>query len=299
MRRIDFLQLTTTFIGGISIKSFSNISNIEQSIRIGLITDLHYANRKPFKENNRFYNESLEKLAECVRIMNEENVDFLIQLGDFKDQDELPHEGPTLSYLSEIENEFIKFNGPFFHVLGNHDMDSISKQQYLDNISNWGFKYALNYYSFDMKGFHFIVLDANYTSKGIDYNRGNFDWEDTVIPPIQIEWLKHDLYKNKAKASIVFIHQRLDYIEKDQAHFVNNAFEIREILEQFENVLIVLQGHYHYGAINKINNIYYYTLQAAVEGSGLLNNNYAILEIDPNKILRLAGYRNTTSENFN
>lgn len=296
MKRKEFLQLTTTIIGGITLSSFTNLNRQLQSIKIGLITDLHYADRTPPTGNTRFYNESLNKLSECVNVMNHQKVDFLIQLGDFKDQDEVPHEETTLKYLSKIENEFSRFNGPFFHVLGNHDHDSISKQQFLEAVSNWGFEEALNYYSFNMNGFHFIVLDANYTSAGVEYNRGNFDWKDTYVPTKQIEWLKKDLNEYNNKPTIVFIHQRLDDIHDNKSHFVKNAQSIREIFVKSGNVVLVLQGHYHNGALNKIDNIVYYTLKAAVEGSGISNNNYAILEIDSNLVMKITGFRKTNSQ---
>ena len=262
-----------------------------------MITDLHYANRTRPSGSTRYYSESLEKLAECVNVMNEHKVNFLIELGDFKDQDDPPNEFTTLEYLTAIENEISRFNGPYYHVLGNHDHDSISKQQFLDRISNWGFPEALGYYSFDYHGFHFIVLDSNYSSQGYEYDHGNFDWKDTLIPDGQKAWLEKDLTENKSPV-IVFIHHRLDCNEHMSEYCPQNADEIRRILEKAGNVILVLQGHYHEGDYRRINNIPYYTLKAAVEGSGPSNNNYAILEINPGLEIKISGYRNTESRYF-
>ena len=63
-----------------------------------------------------------------------------------------------------------------YHVLGNHDADSISKEQFLANIKNTNISDGSKYYSFDLKGLHFIVLDANYCADGSDYDHGNFSW---------------------------------------------------------------------------------------------------------------------------
>ena len=60
-------------------------------------------------------------------------------------------------------------------------------------------------------------------------------------------------------------------------------------------MIAVFQGHYHKGSLNRVNNIYYYTLKAVVEGGGLENNNYAIVEIGDDGIIRIKGYRKTDS----
>ncbi|MDD2380473.1 MAG: metallophosphoesterase [Mariniphaga sp.] len=298
MKRKEFLQLTTVFMGGITLNCIGGQKHQLQTVKIGLITDLHYANRITPQGSTRYYRESINKLSECIAVMNEHRVHFFIQLGDFKDQDDPPREEDTLTYLTEIETEFHRFNGPIYHVLGNHDHDSISKQQFLDHISNEGFEKALNFYSFDTHGFHCIVLDANFTSEGTGYNRGNFNWKDTYIPDNQLKWLKSDLHDHRDKPAIIFIHQRLDELDGEKDHFVKNAQAVRSILEESGNVILVLQGHDHRGDLNQINHIVYYTLKAAVEGSGLVNNNYAILEINQELEMRITGFRNTESKNI-
>ncbi|GAA5222325.1 metallophosphoesterase [Membranihabitans marinus] len=259
-----------------------------------MITDLHFADRIPGEGNNRYYNQSLTKLSECVSVMNEEKVDFLIQLGDFKDQDEVPNEKKTLKYLSAMEKEFSRFNGAKYHVLGNHDHDSISKRQFLKNVSISGFKEAKNFYSFDKNDFHFIVLDANYTSQGMEYDHGNFDWKDANIPANQLLWLEKDLEKTQLP-TVVFVHQRLDENESNAAYCVNNSGVVRSVLEKSEKVILVLQGHYHEGDNNKINSITYFTLKAAVEGPGLENNSFAILDINSDLEMVLTGFKKEKS----
>ena len=63
------------------------------------------------------------------------------------------------------------------------------------------FELTKNYYSFDRKGYHFVVLDAN----------GKIPGNDSVRYPSyfhkeQLEWLEHDL-KTTPLPTIVFIHQ--------------------------------------------------------------------------------------------
>lgn len=292
MKRREFINYTSFVMGGLFLGSFKGFA-LNKSIKFGVITDLHYAPKSPKSNNNRYYNESLIKITEFVGTMNDQQVNFIIELGDFKDQDNMPTEENTLKYLLQIENELKKFNGPIYHVVGNHDVDSISKQQFLNNITNTGQSKAKSYYSFDDQGFHFIVLDANYTSEGKEYNRGNFDWKDSIIPQIQMEWLKKDLGRTN-NPSVIFVHQRLDYSERFKAHCIKNAYEIQNIINKSKNVLLVLQGHHHQGDLNKINDVVYLTMKAAVEGTGPDNNNYGIIEID-NNYMKLIGFRNTQS----
>lgn len=296
MDRKEFLYASAILFGGLSLRPYSSFLP-SRSIRIGMITDLHYADRPTPGNSNRYYQESLEKLIECVRVMNKEKVDFLIQVGDFKDQDEDPSEIKTLSYLETMVREFNRFQGPVYHVLGNHDHDSISKNQFLKRVKNTGFKQAKNFYSFDRNGFHFIVLDANYTSAGIPYDHGNFDWKDCYIPQDQIDWLEDDLQKSD-KPTIVFIHQRLDEKEDNKNYCVSNSAEVRFLLERSEKVLLVVQGHDHKGDLNQINEITYYTMKAAIEGSGMENNSFGILEIDRDARMNIIGYYKTDSRSL-
>ena len=258
-------------------------------VRFGIVTDCHYADAET--AGTRFYRESLDKLAECVVRMNAERVDFLIELGDFKDQDRPAVERRTLSYLRAIEAVFRGFRGPRHHVFGNHDMDSISKQQFLSCVTNTGLAGRRSYYSFDMKGLHCIVLDANYKADGSDYDHGNFDWTDANVPAHEMDWLRQDLATSRGPV-VVFTHQLLD---GTGPVYVKNASEVRPVLEASGRVLAVFQGHHHEGAYSCIDSIHYYTLPAMVEGTGGENNCYAVVEVHPNRSVIVAGYHRVPS----
>jgi len=259
--------------------------------RFGIVTDSHYANRN---YSNRFCSESLNKMTECVELMNKQEVDFLIEIGDFKDEDAPPVEANTISYLQAIEAVFRQFRGSIYHVLGNHDMDSISKSQFLANVENKGIAPDASYYSFDINGLHIVILDANYSSDGADYNHGNFSWTDANIPAAELGWLKQDLASADGPV-IVFVHQLLDGTGD---YYVKNAADVRQILEASGKVLAVFQGHHHSGAYNQIRGIHYYTLRAMVEGSGAENNAYAIVEVHSDRSLTVSAYRKAVRREF-
>lgn len=289
-RRV-FLKSTAATLLGICF--YNSGCNSKKGIaRFGLVTDLHYADIE--HRGNRFYKESANKLKECIDLMNAEKVDFLIELGDFKDQDNPPNEQRTLKYLNTIEEFFQQFKGSIYHVLGNHDLDSISKEQFLGNVKNTNIPKDHSYYSFDSRGLHFVVLDANFRADGTDYDHGNFDWTDANIPPVELEWLQQNLAVTK-KPTIVFTHQLLDG-EGDV--YIKNADQIRKILKDSGKVLAVFQGHHHEGSYQNINGIHYYTLTAVVEGSGPKNNSYAIVEVFSDHSMVITGYRKAVSEVF-
>ena len=260
------------------------------AVRFGIVTDCHYADADT--AGTRYYRHSLDKLGECVEAMNAQKVDFLVELGDFKDQDSPPDEQKTLSYLRAVESVFCKFDGPAYHVLGNHDEDSLSKAQFLTNVENTGIDSGRSYYSFDFHGVHFVVLDANYKSDGTDYDHGNFDWTDANVPAAGLQWLRRDLAASRGPV-VVLVHQLLDGAG---SHFVKNAAEVRQILEQSDRVLAVFQGHRHNGGYSLINGIHYYTLKAVIEGPGPENNSYAIVEVRPDMSIAVTGYRKADSK---
>ncbi|UCE46899.1 MAG: metallophosphoesterase, partial [Phycisphaerales bacterium] len=257
--------------------------------RFGIVTDCHYADADT--AGTRFYRESLDKLGECVELMNAEKVDFLIELGDFKDQNTPPVEQKTLSYLEAVERVFAQFDGPRYHVIGNHDADSISKEQFLTRIKNTGINADRNYYSFHVYHLHCVVLDANYRADGVDYDHGDFDWTDANVPPEQLDWLRGDLAATLGPA-IVFTHQLLD---GTGSVYVKNAAQVRQVLQDSGKVLAVFQGHHHAGSYNNMAGIHYYTLKALVEGTGPENNSYAIVDAHPDGSMTVTGYRRAES----
>jgi len=295
MNRRKFILTSTTLLGSLSFSGHLMAGDKKfKPIRFGILTDVHYAELPP--RNNRYYHEALGKTTECISFMNEQKLQFLIETGDLKDAGGTVEE--TLGFLDTIEGELQKFNGPLYHVLGNHDVDKLSKAQFLSRIKNTGFTKPQAHYSFDMGSWHFVVLDANYTSKGESHESGNFDWKDCHVPAEQLEWLKRDLNKSN-KPTIVFVHQQLDDISFPASHkkyCPDNSAEVRAILESSGNVTLVFQGHYHDGSFHTINGISYYTLSSIIEGTGPQTNSFAVVDIDEHLNIQIKGYQKATSK---
>ncbi|MHC1764366.1 MAG: metallophosphoesterase [Verrucomicrobiia bacterium] len=251
-------------------------------LRIGLLTDVHYADRPP--AGTRYYRESLTKLRECVAHFNETRPDFVVELGDFIDAAETV-EG-EIANLKTAEAQFSKLRCPRHYVLGNHCVWTLNKAQFREHSAA-----GPPYYSFDHGEFHFIVLDACFRADGVPYGNRNLVWTDTEIPAVERQWLEADLKTAKGKA-VVFVHQRLDV---ENEYGVKSAAVVRRILEQSGKVLAVIQGHYHKNDYREINGIHYCTLAAMIEGTGAEQNAYSLLSLFRGGSLKLEGFHRQAS----
>ena len=284
INRRAFLQQGTLVLTAASAGSLPAMS-AESSIaplRIGLVTDLHYADKSP--AGSRHYRETRDKLQEAALQFAKDQATMLVELGDLIDAaDSVSVEQ---SYLKTINADFSAICDDRHYVLGNHCVDTLHKEEFLAGVEQ-----SKSYYSFDRGNFHFIVLDACYRSDGESYGRRNFKWTDTNIPQAEVEWLQADLAATR-KQTIIFGHQRLDV---SNHHGVKNNADVRKVLESSNKVHAVFQGHSHQNDLREINGIPYCTLVAMVEGSGPDSSGYSLLEVASNGTLKLSGFRKQSS----
>lgn len=258
----------------------------QANVRFGVATDTHYAERAPIL--NRSYRYGLVRMRQFVSQMNKAEVDFAIHLGDFKDQDETPQAAQTLQYLRAIEAEYARFQGPRYHVLGNHDLDSIDKATFLAEVENTGIAATRTYYSFDYRQIHFVVLDANFTAEGADHFQ-DFDWQLAHIPANQLAWLEQDLAQTNFP-TIVFIHQLLFDAEREYVSHVQQCERIRSLLATAGNVKAVMMGHIHEEMYRQYDGIHYYVLPAMVDDPNPDSNAYALVEVTPEGTITIEGF---------
>ncbi len=197
-------------------------------VRFGLCADVH----------KDIMHDADWRLKVFIDRMNAEKVDFIMQLGDFC----RPYD-----YNRDFLDIFNRFKGKRYHVLGNHDMDGgFTREQ---TLAYWGVKDK--YYSFDMGGYHFVVLDGN------DKKDGAAPGYARYIGKKQSEWLRGDLAKT-ALPSLEFSHQGYG-----PAGGIENDKEIRAILEEanakadFRKVTACFNGHNHFDGCTVNDGIYY------------------------------------------
>ena len=174
--------------------------------------------------------------------MNSKKADFIIQMGDFCYPD---------SSSDDFMKVFNSFNGDKYSVLGNHDKDNgVTWEQ---TIRYFGM--PAPYYSFDKKGFHFIVLNGNETA---DSAKGY----PRYVSSEQLNWLNKDL-DNTDKKTVVFIHQSLfdthGVIDQDT---VRNILSSKNLKNGNNKVLVCFNGHSHVDAAIEIDNIWYVSINS-------------------------------------
>lgn len=240
MKRRDFL--TQVALTGVSVIAPNHGYSLEPHrkssagpkgktiIRFGICADLH----------QDLISDGVPRLKAFIGEMNRLNPDFIIQMGDFCTPKEQNRE------IIEVWNSF---PGPKYHVIGNHDRDGgFTFEQVL---RFWGAK--TEYYSFDMNGYHFVVLNGNERSPNEDskgYPRS--------IGPEQRHWLKEDLAATKLPV-IVFCHQGIDNDMdglREGNHF-RIIFEDANRKAGFTKVRVVFSGHHHRDYLNVYNGIHY------------------------------------------
>lgn len=243
-------------------------------VKFGIFADLHVD----------IIHDGQQRLEKFLDACRKENVDFVIQLGDFCYPDEnrkcvcAPEKIPVnvynaLNYETYVDKDKIvslyrNFEKPAYHVIGNHDCDLCSKKQLLEY---YGAETG-TYYSFDAGEVHFVVIDGNFMKldrKYIDFENGNYFDEcyrkpgDKVLPYVsdsQLEWLKKDLASTQYK-TVIFSHQGLVSSMENMA--VLNQKDIKEIIDSAPNgVVMAINGHEHLDMIEKIGNTWYYNMNS-------------------------------------
>lgn len=181
--------------------------------------------------------------------------DFVIFGGDLAqmgNKAELDHGGEMLSKLS----------GKVYHVMGEHDY-------YFDLGKYWETLFGPQFYSFDHKGVHFVVLNSILTYDDWTFNRWPSDHQRMaemalldnpngspfMVGDKQREWLKNDLAKvDKATPLVVLSHSPLQKIYKSWNFWTEDAEQVQALLAPF-NKVTVLYGHVHQIQYNQIGNI--------------------------------------------
>lgn len=289
--RRDFLLAGVGFLAG--CRHFGEQVSAERpTVRFGVVTDAHYAKRQPksWSGTSRYYSHSVTKMRQAVELFNRSNLDFAIELGDFKDMGEKPDRTATLCFLEEIEDVFSVFNGPRYHVLGNHDMDCISKEDFFSRTVNHGAANGKSYYSFSFGDVKFVVLDACFNPDGTPYCCRNFDWKKAVLPDDEIYWLDAELVSAHGPV-VAFCHQLLDGFSPDHPEVrVSNWRRVVDVMERRGNVRAVFQGHHHSGDYNFRNGIHYWTMKAMIEGPNPPHNSCAIVEVSSKGEISIEGF---------
>ncbi len=209
----------------------------------------------------------------CYQKMNGIKSDFAIMGGDHV-FDALAVDGNASKLLFDLYQKTEQtLQQKVYQVIGNHDLFGIlDKSGVLTTDPLYGKKMyedrfgAKTYYSFDHKGYHFIVLDSVQPTP-------DRQWQ-SLIDDAQLEWLEQDLQKTGTTVPVIinthvpmvtgfptFAEPGMLPPQKYDTISLWNTWKIIPILDKY-NVIAVLQGHTH---INE--RIFYHNRQFITSGA--------------------------------
>jgi len=188
--------------------------------------------------------------------------DFIVFGGDLAQLGSKPELDHGAEMLSAIK-------GKVYHVMGEHDY-------YLDLGDYWEKLFGPQYYSFDHKGVHFVVLNSILTYDDWTFHRwptpeqrmvemaglDNPNGSPFMVGEKQRQWLKDDLAKvDKKTPVVVFSHSPLQKIFKGWNFWTEDAEEVQALLKPFAKVTVIY-GHVHQIQYNQIGSISFNSVMA-------------------------------------
>ena len=215
-------------------------------VRFGVCADLH----------TEYIHDAPARMERFLSACEDAGCDFGIELGDF-----CPPGEKNISDKETIRRRLRTLAMPFYHVLGNHDMDRNRKS---DVLCYLGAKNSS--YSYDCGGVHFVVLDACCfaTEDGCrEYANGNYRYAAegksvSMLSSETLAWLAADL-ADAQYPSVLFSHQSL--IESRAS--IGNAEELRAVLRKAPHgVILAICGHEHVDRLEEREGVHYYCLNS-------------------------------------
>ncbi|MBE7711125.1 MAG: hypothetical protein E7Z92_03185 [Cyanobacteria bacterium SIG31] len=265
-QKLTNLMLTLFFACLISTQICTAANN---NLRLAQVSDAHFST---FEENTsyKFLKKSPELLDDVVFQINTSGpYDFVMFTGDLVNK-------PKTDELVKFLTHASKINCPWYAINGNHDIaiDGPLTKDEFRKILNGRNRYMSAdklYYAFTpKKGFRVICLDSI-----IDYKLTS----NGEIDEKQLKWLKEELDDHKKDAVILCTHVPIDEPYSSSNHKMLNEYEIKSLLKEYTNPIIVLQGHYHCVRARQSDNIVYITSPSLVT----YPNAFRVININSNK----------------
>jgi 3',5'-cyclic AMP phosphodiesterase CpdA len=215
-----------------------------------------------------------EGFRKVIDTLNRINPDFILTGGDLV-MDVLDQTYGRSDSLYDLYMEMSgEFNMPVYNTIGNHEIYGWHRQEEgIQDHEEFGKKMfekriGQRYYTFDHKGWHFIVLDA--MAMGDD---GHYIGK---IDDKQVEWLKQDL-RNLDKKTPIAVSVHMPFItsltqltkgslaSNSPGTVITNARDVLLLFYEY-NLKIVLQGHLHFLEDIYVGNKTHFITAGAVSG---------------------------------
>jgi 3',5'-cyclic AMP phosphodiesterase CpdA len=264
LKNLLFAGIYVTLIPACNQLASIKTTETKEDFSFVFMTDIHLQPEK----------NAIQGFQKAIDEVNTLNPDFVITGGD-NIMDALAQNRERSDSLYRLFDSMIEsFDMPVYTTMGNHELFGVYEQSGISSEHpEYGKKMyekrlADRYYTFEHKGWQFIILDGVEITDERRY-RG-------FVDSLQMEWLKQQLQQiGKEKPVIISIHIPLLSVESHFAlgptqafknnSIVNNANEVIDILNDY-NVKLVLQGHTHFLEDIFYNGIHYIT-GGAVSGA--------------------------------
>jgi len=215
-------------------------SDAEDEFSFAFLTDIHL---KP---------ESVEAFEMVIDTVNNMNVDFVLTGGDLVYDVLRGNQQHADSLFALFKSMADQFDVPLYPCMGNHELFAIYEESPEDSLHP-DYKYGMyeryfgdTYYSFDHKGWHFLVLNS------LDAENQRYIGS---ISEGQLEWLREDLSGVDADTPIA-IALHIPMMTTFRQVFpkptntegyrgLRNQGKLMEIMKDY-NLKLVLQGHLHW-----------------------------------------------------
>ncbi len=265
----------------------------EPLFSVGLIADAQYVDADP--GGIRHYRNSIRKLGDAVKSINEAEVEFSIHLGDLIDRD--------FASFDDILEPLRELKKPVHQILGNHDF-SVTEDKKSAVAEKMGMEKP--YYSFSRNGLRFIFLDGTeistfsqpagsaiheeasemlkeYVAEG---RKSAKSW-NAAIGPKQLSWLEAQLVEatDGGEKAIISCHYP---ILPDNSHNLWNDQEVLDVIAKHSKTVIAwFNGHNHAGNYGQSNGVHFVTVQGMVDTADA--NAFAVMDVMPNA-LKIRGH---------
>lgn len=249
-------------------------------LTLGLVSDIQYAdidNRLSSSGSERFYRSVLNQLDEAATHWNGEKVDFVVHCGDVIDA--VNHENATEEVaIGSVLKKLDKINAPVHHILGNHCLVCLKREQLRDFLQMKTPCSQQGYYSIShCTGWRFLMLDSSdvalygrpkdhpYTklaARILHQNNPNENKSDNIglvglprrfvawgggVSSTQLEWMESELMAalHANQKVVVFSHIPVQVGLDSPTCLVWNYGDVLEMLHAYPNVKLVVNGHTH------------------------------------------------------
>jgi Icc protein len=264
LNRRQFMQTSGLAVASMPFFSFSSEKQTredsdESTFEFSFLTDIHL---KPEMNAPLGFQMAIDKV-------NELKPDFVITGGDLV-YDVMRGDYARSEILFDLYQKMSqKFEMPVYNCIGNHDLFAIYPES-PEGADHPDYKYGMweryfgkTYYSFDHKGWHFIVLNSLDVTGDQRY-KAEFHAE-------QLVWLADDVKRTDPKTPIIItthipvLSSRGQLIGQQEG--VENAKEVFRLLEN-HNLKLILQGHIHWKEYGIVNDRFEFLTGGSIAGNG-------------------------------